>query len=494
MLLKKKKLLNVKYKRKADSVRLLDKQFSIQSRDQFKIGIKGSTYYFTKIDDKGNYQVQVGDQRKFKNISTGGSLRLKHEDGTYIYFDLYSDFVYALDFSLNAYVAMAFCLNLALACFVPDMKTELNRNVASEEIKVDQKRVKDLLKKLEEIKKPKVVEKPKPEPKPEPPKVVEKPKPKVKPIPKPRVVNKPSPVRKPKPKRSVQLTNQKPKPKQKAGPKTVTNNKTPPKRLVVQKGPPKRGGTGPKNPNAKIDQARRAQAKKLAMTNAAAAKLTNIFSQGKNSSFSIPPGAKNAAGRGVAHRGGAGLAGAKNQTGTNFLAKVTGKDVIGSSTGSINTTGSRNIATGAVVTNGEINGVANGKSLNYVQGKVSVSGLHNAGGTGEFGDGPPGIAVKGGSISKDLIRKILEKYAAKIQYCYEKRLIPKPNMKGLLVVRWMILTNGRVQNAKIEKSQLNDEPVHSCVTGIIRGISFLPGPKGGPATVSYPFMFTSSQL
>jgi hypothetical protein len=228
------------------------------------------------------------------------------------------------------------------------------------------------------------------------------------------------------------------------------------------------------------------------MTKAKVASSLNFLSKGKNASFNIPPGAKGGSGYGAG--GGKGLAGAKNVNGKNFLAKVTGKDVTGSSSGAITTSGSRTIATGPVVSDGEMNGVANGKSLNYVQGKVSVKGLHSAGGSGGFSVGPQSMSVKGGKMSESLIRQIIAKNMGKITYCYEKSLLRSPSLSGIVSIGWTINPGGRVGAANVVKSQLNDSGLHGCLTGVIRKISFAPGPRGGPAQVVYPFNFTSSML
>ncbi len=488
-MLKKKKLLNVKYKRRKDSLRLLDKQFSVTDSKQFKINIKGTNYFFKKIGKKGNYDV-YGDDKKIRSINVGSSLRMKHTDGSDIYFDLYEDFLYALDYGMYAYVACSLILNLALAFMMPAGDSTPKVSQVKVEEDENKKRVNDLLKKL--VDKDKIVMKTttttmKPVTTTLPPKKVAE----VKPKPKPK--KKPQPRKKPKKsnllskKKSVRPSQNKTK-----GSVKVVNDKRKMKRLVVQKGPPKRGGTGPRNPNAKGNTAARAQAVKLAQTKAKVASSLNFLTKGKGD-FNIPPGGKG--GRGFAVGGGKGLAGAKNVKGTNFLAKVTGKNVLGSSSGAINTRGSRTVASGRVLSNGEINGIEGGRSYNYVQGKVSVKGLHAAGGSGGMRSfGPQSMTVKGGKMDQGLIRKIIAKHMGKFTYCYEKSLLSNPNLAGIVNISWKIAPGGRVSSTRIVKSQLNNQKLHGCLTGVLNKISFAPGPKGGPATVVYPFNFTASML
>ncbi|MCB9091744.1 MAG: energy transducer TonB [Halobacteriovoraceae bacterium] len=490
MFFKKKKLLNVKYKRKPDSVRLLDKQFSITDRSYFKINVKGTNYYFQKTSEDNSFYLHA-DGQKNTTIPIGGSVKLQHKDGTEIFFDLYQDFMYSIDYGLWNYIAFSVVLNLIFALSIPDMSTEIKK-VGNTDTEVDQQRVSKLLDKIQKKEEP-------PKPKPEP-KVVEKPKPpEPKPKPKPKVVQKPKPQpkkivqKRPQPRKRSQLLSENPRPNPKVQGRTkVTTDRRKMKRLVVEKGPPVRGGTGPRNPNATKNTAARSQARKIAQTKAKVANALNFLSKGKGD-FNIPPGAKGGTGF-VRQGGGKGLAGAKNVEGKNFLAKISDKDVIGSSTGPIKTSGSRTIATGPVVSDGEINGVANGKSLNYVQGKVSVQGLHSAGGSGNFAVGPQSMTVKGGKISESLIRKIIQANMKKFVYCYEKALLTKPGLQGVVELTWGIVPGGRVSSARVTKSALNDNGLHGCLTGVIKKLSFSPGPTGGPATVTYPFNFTSSML
>ncbi len=491
-MLKKKKLLNVKYKRKQGSSRLLDKQFSITDSNQFKINIKGTDYFFKKTDKSGSYEV-LSSKEKVRKINVGSSLRLIHKDGTDVYFDLYDDFLYALDYGMYAYVALSILLNLGLAFIAPsmDMGATVSKQIEENQ---DDKRIKDLLGKLSKDKK--LVVKARPTTTTRPPvttttrAIVKKSPPTTR-----RNVAKSPPKTRPK-RRNNQLSKKSPRPnanKRKA--KVVqVNDKRKMKRLVVQKGPPKRGGTGPKNPNAKGNTAARAQAVKLAKTKAKVSGALNFLTKGKGA-FNIPPGTKG----GTQFRTGSsagGLAGAKNVKGTNFLAKVTGKNKLGSSSGAINTRGSRTVASGQVLSNGEINGIEGGRSYNYVQGKVSVKGLHAAGGSGGGfrGLGPQAMSVKGGKMSQSLIRKIIAKHMGKLTYCYEKSLLSNPNLAGIVNISWKIAPGGRVSGTRIVKSQMNNQKLHGCLTGVIKKISFAPGPKGGPATVVYPFNFTASML
>ncbi len=478
MLWKKKKLLNIRYLRSAESTRLLDKQFSVTDRESFSVTVKDATFFFTKRHDDYHYYVQTGSGNPLP-IKVGQKKRLRHKDGTYIEFNLREDFLYSLDYSLTYYAVVVLLLQMSALTFIPKSWFESKPVVVEKEEKVDQKRVADLLEKLEKKKEPpKPKEKKEPPKPPEPPKVV-KPEP-----PKP----KPEPP-KPKPQKKVV---QKPTPKP-TPPKKVTVRKDPPKRLVVQKGPSKQGSTPAdkaKAAKAAKERAARAQARKLAMQKAKAASSLGFLAKGK-AAVNVPPkGAANSQDRFI---GGRGLAGAKDQTGKASLAKVTGSDVTGASSGPISTSGSRNIATGPTISDGEISGSAGGKSLNYVQGKVSNQGLHSSKGSGAIAFGPSQSMSVQGNVDQAAVRKAIEAVMGKLQYCYERGLLANPNMGGIVEMSWTIVPGGRVGTINVSKSALNDNNVHGCLMGVIKSVQF-PSPKGGPAKVNYPFNFTSSKL
>jgi len=107
MFFKKKKLLNVKYKRTVDSVRLLDKQFSITDHLHFKINIKDVTYYFYRRDSTMPFQITLNvDVLKGTPAHFGRTVKIKHRDGTFVYFTLHEDFLYSIDYDTFSYASI----------------------------------------------------------------------------------------------------------------------------------------------------------------------------------------------------------------------------------------------------------------------------------------------------------------------------------------------------------------------------------------------------
>lgn len=250
------------------------------------------------------------------------------------------------------------------------------------------------------------------------------------------------------------------------------------KRLVVTQGPVKTGGSGPANPRAKADEAAKMQAQKIAQTNAKVSTALGFLAK-SNGLIKVLSSATSGGG----FLAGRGLAGTKNATGKNALANI-GTDRAGSSNGPINTKGSRSIASGPVVSDGEV------KGLNNVQGKVSVGGLHSAGGSGSFGS--TGSVAISGNIDQDAVRRAIEKYMNQIRHCYEKALLSNPRLAGGLRMEWNISLSGKAMGTHVTQSSVNDASLHACVVSVINIIPF-PHPKGGIAKVGYPFDFNSFQ-
>ncbi|HSK05859.1 MAG TPA: AgmX/PglI C-terminal domain-containing protein, partial [Kofleriaceae bacterium] len=91
-----------------------------------------------------------------------------------------------------------------------------------------------------------------------------------------------------------------------------------------------------------------------------------------------------------------------------------------------------------------------------------------------------------GDLDKSIIRRYIKRNQQKIQYCYEKELLAKPNLSGTVMTNFLITPNGNVSTAS---GSGVDPNVASCVAAVIKNIEF-PKPKGGGnVQVNYPFIF-----
>lgn len=93
-----------------------------------------------------------------------------------------------------------------------------------------------------------------------------------------------------------------------------------------------------------------------------------------------------------------------------------------------------------------------------------------------------------GNLSKGEVLGVINRNMHKIQRCYEKALIQKPNLSGKVEFEWTIKVNGSVTGVRRLGNTLGEASVASCVARVLKGLKF-PKPRGGPVTVKFPFMF-----
>ena len=91
-------------------------------------------------------------------------------------------------------------------------------------------------------------------------------------------------------------------------------------------------------------------------------------------------------------------------------------------------------------------------------------------------------------MSREAVKKVIDKHLDEITYCYESALIANPSIMGKMVFEWKILLSGRVGEVKIKSSSINSSEIHSCIKRAIKSWRF-PNPQGAEVIVSYPFIF-----
>jgi TonB family protein len=130
-------------------------------------------------------------------------------------------------------------------------------------------------------------------------------------------------------------------------------------------------------------------------------------------------------------------------------------------------------------------GYGRGSGAGYGSVKIVTRGRHNV------------KVVKGrtkvmGSLSQEIVGRYLKRYWAQFKFCYEKELTKEPNLYGKITVSFTIGGNGRITEAAVMQSSMNNSNVEQCILRVIRRIRF-PKPKGGgEVIVTYPFMFTTA--
>jgi predicted regulator of Ras-like GTPase activity (Roadblock/LC7/MglB family) len=142
-------------------------------------------------------------------------------------------------------------------------------------------------------------------------------------------------------------------------------------------------------------------------------------------------------------------------------------------------TGWGTIGTGRYGTIGHGNGTGTGYGIGGGRGS----------GTSRTAAVPPvkvGEPTVGGDLDREIIKRYIKRNLSKISYCYEKELLSKPSLAGVVKTNFLIGASGTVQAAN---GSGVDPSVASCVASVIKGIEF-PKPNGGAGVqVNYPFTF-----
>ncbi len=146
---------------------------------------------------------------------------------------------------------------------------------------------------------------------------------------------------------------------------------------------------------------------------------------------------------------------------------------------------------------------ADGASGMTADDAAGIIGALQADGGAGFGTGsgrlggsnrPPAVGQGGtsvqGSLSRDVIQRMVRVNVGRIRQCYEHALQKAPNLTGRVSIRFVIGPTGKVVQASDSGSTLGDPGVIACVLAAVRRISFPSPTGGGPVVVTYPSVFS----
>ncbi|MGK0362116.1 MAG: TonB family protein [Bradymonadia bacterium] len=97
--------------------------------------------------------------------------------------------------------------------------------------------------------------------------------------------------------------------------------------------------------------------------------------------------------------------------------------------------------------------------------------------------------IVGGTMSPKEISKAIKRRGRAIRACYEKALGRNNALAGKVVLRFVVQESGRVSSARVAHNTMGEPTVGACLARNIKRWRF-PKPKGGSATVEFPFIFT----
>lgn len=140
-------------------------------------------------------------------------------------------------------------------------------------------------------------------------------------------------------------------------------------------------------------------------------------------------------------------------------------------------------------------------------GNLGTIGHGGGGGTGSgYGRGAGGLGSRRarvprirtgnadvrGSLSREVIRRVIRRHINEVRFCYEQQLNQRPDLEGRVQVSFIISPTGAVQSATVGASTMNNSAVEGCIAQAVRRWTF-PAPDGGGVVgVNYPFVLSSS--
>ena len=136
-------------------------------------------------------------------------------------------------------------------------------------------------------------------------------------------------------------------------------------------------------------------------------------------------------------------------------------------------------------------------------GNIGTIGHGAGGGTGSgYGSGAGGFhgrtsnvphirtgkADVRGSLSKEVIRRIIRRHINEVRFCYEQELNSRPDLKGRIAVKFIVSPTGAVQTAAVASSTMGNAKVEQCIAKAVGRWTFPAPDGGGIVVVTYPFV------
>jgi TonB family protein len=97
-----------------------------------------------------------------------------------------------------------------------------------------------------------------------------------------------------------------------------------------------------------------------------------------------------------------------------------------------------------------------------------------------------------GSLSKEVIRRVIQRHINEVRFCYEQELNQRPDLSGRVQIKFIISPSGAVQAANVENSSLGAARAEQCIAQAVRRWTFPAPDGGGIVIVSYPFVLEAA--
>ena len=99
------------------------------------------------------------------------------------------------------------------------------------------------------------------------------------------------------------------------------------------------------------------------------------------------------------------------------------------------------------------------------------------------------LIKRSGGLTSGEVARIVRQNLNQIRHCYEQLIQRQPGVRGKVEVGFIIVADGRVGDAKIISSNMDNSNFKNCILSRISNLKF-PKPRGGAKVdVKYPFVF-----
>ena len=97
-----------------------------------------------------------------------------------------------------------------------------------------------------------------------------------------------------------------------------------------------------------------------------------------------------------------------------------------------------------------------------------------------------GDASTSGSLSREVIRRIVQQHRGRVRHCYESALRSSPSLSGRVTIRFTVAPQGNVLSAESIGNSTGDGTLSQCIATVVQRMTF---PQAdGTTTISYPFL------
>jgi TonB family protein len=95
-------------------------------------------------------------------------------------------------------------------------------------------------------------------------------------------------------------------------------------------------------------------------------------------------------------------------------------------------------------------------------------------------------------LNAESVRMVVRHHLPQVRACYDRALKQKPNLAGIVEIRFTISVQGRVTASSVHRNTSGHEGLGKCLAIVIKRWRF-PKPVGGAVEFVYPFVFSAAE-